>query len=183
MPCVVCPSFSGLLPSHVRVSCEMIMAILVTWRIHIIPVLVHVYIILHLKPGGHSLLQPCTMRVLIKNNRPPTADWMYWIPPSIADRYKIYPPPIAEQGTRFCRYTKMFKDRTGKLLSNWILERCTNRSGYRGWAGRTLEKMHSLYIKYLQKSKYWGPIAGTCLFRGAYLFPRGPTFLRQKTTP
>jgi hypothetical protein len=48
---------------------------------------------------------------------------------------------------------------------------------YRGWARRTLEpRIHSLYIKNFRKSKYMGPIAGVCLLRGAYLFPRGPSF-------
>jgi hypothetical protein len=28
-------------------------------------------------PGGHSLLQLYTLCILIKNNRPPTADCMY----------------------------------------------------------------------------------------------------------
>jgi hypothetical protein len=34
--------------------------------------------------------------------------------PPIADIYKIYPPPIAEQGIPFCRHTKMFMDRSGQ---------------------------------------------------------------------
>jgi hypothetical protein len=102
--------------------------------------------------GGHSLLQLCTMCVLIKNNRPRTAVSMYWIPtPSpIADRYKIY-PPLLQSKVPFCRHTKMFKDRTEQLLAYWILERWT-RSGYRGWAARTLEPLY--------QNKYWGPIAG-----------------------
>jgi hypothetical protein len=37
--------------------------------------------------------------------------------PPIADRYKIYPLLIAEQGIPFCRHTKMFMDRAGQLLA------------------------------------------------------------------
>jgi hypothetical protein len=135
-----------------------------------------VTIVTGISPGGHSLLQLYTMCVLIKNNRPLTADCMYWI----ANRYKIYPPPIAEQGTPFCRHTKMFKDRTAISLY-WILEMCTTRSGYRGWAGRTLEpRIHSFYIKNCQKSKYWGLLLERAWFGGPICSRADPIF---KATP
>jgi hypothetical protein len=89
---------------------------------------------------------------------------------SIAHRYT----PIAEQGTPFCRHTKMFKERTGQLFANTGSWRGVQPG--RG-TGRTLElRIRSLYINNFQKSKYWGPIAGACLFQGAYLFLRRPAF-------
>jgi hypothetical protein len=49
----------------------------------------------------------------------------------IADRYKIYPPPMQSKVS-----PKMFMDRTGQLLAGyWILERCRAYPvgpGYRG---------------------------------------------------
>jgi hypothetical protein len=57
---------------------------------------------------------PWTMCILIKNNRPLQQDCMCWTPPPIADRYKIYTPPIAGQCIArcpFCTHTKCFKDR------------------------------------------------------------------------
>jgi hypothetical protein len=91
---------------------------------------------------GYSLLQQYTMCVLIKNNRPPTGDCMYW-------------------------NTKMFKDRTGQLLAYTGSWRCTTRLGYRGWAGTTLEpRIHSLYIENYQQSKYWAYCGSVDVLKG-----------------
>jgi hypothetical protein len=73
---------------------------------------------------------------------------MYWIPPPYCWQIQNVPTPIAEPGAHpYCR------------------------------AGRTLEpSIHSLYIKNFQKSKYWGPIAGACLFQGPICSPADPLF-------
>jgi hypothetical protein len=68
--------------------------------------------------GGVTLYYnytPCAFSLKIID---PLLQTAYWIPPTpIAERYKINPPPIAEQGTPFCRHTQMFRDRTGQLLA------------------------------------------------------------------
>jgi hypothetical protein len=54
----------------------------------------------------------------------------------------------------------MLKDRTGQILAYWMLERYTTRSEAPGLSREDFgtEKMHSLYIKYFQRSNYWGPM-------------------------
>jgi hypothetical protein len=67
-------------------------------------------------PGAHSLLRLCTMCVLIKNNRPPTADW---IPPPYCGHIQNIPTPYCRARYPLLQtYKHVYgQDRTGQLLA------------------------------------------------------------------
>jgi hypothetical protein len=79
--------------------------------------------------------------------------------PLLQTATKYSHPLLQSKVPPFADIQKCFRDRRAISLY-WILERCTTRSGYRGWAGSTLEpRIHSLYIKNCQKNKSL-PISG-----------------------
>jgi hypothetical protein len=102
--------------------------------------------------------------------------------PLLRTATKYSHPLLQSKVPTFADIQKCFRDRRA-IGQYWILERCTTRSGYRGWAGRTLEpRTHSLYIKNFQKSNTGGLLRERACFGGLFV-PARTRFLRQKMPP
>jgi hypothetical protein len=113
--------------------------------------------------GAHSLLRLCTMFVLIKNNRPPTADCMYWIPPPIADRYKIYSPLLQSKVSPFADIQKCLWTGQDSLayIGSWRGVQPGRGTGVEPGGLWSREFIAKIFRKVNTKA-----YAGACLFRG-----------------
>jgi hypothetical protein len=86
--------------------------------------------------------------------------------PLLRTSTKYSHPLVQSKVPPFADIQKYFRDRIA-ISQYWILERCTTRSGYRGWAVRTLEpRIHSLYVKNFQKSNTGGLLRERACFGG-----------------